>query len=146
MAIKLFLTYVSKLIHSSHEAGGFSPKRLLHLISHWAENALRRWDMTRQKNFAARNGAELAKALDLPATAAHEWRIKSELTSALIVAVEKGNLTHAEVAKRAKTSRTRITSILNRNLQHVSSDLLIRILGALGYEVKLSISRNRIAA
>jgi hypothetical protein len=65
---------------------------------------------------------------------------------ALIAAVEKGNLTHAEVAKRAKTSRTRITSILNRNLQHVTSDLLIRIPGSLGYEVTLSVLRTKIAA
>ena len=102
--------------------------------------------MAKQKFPVARNGTELAKALGLPATAAHEWRVKSELTSALIAAVEKEHLTHAEVARRAKTSRTRITSILNRNLQHVTSDLLIRILGAVGYEVKLSVSRKRIAA
>jgi predicted XRE-type DNA-binding protein len=102
--------------------------------------------MARQKVTAARTGAELAKALGLSATAAHEWRAKSELASALIAAVEKEQLTHAEVARRAKTSRTRITSILNRNLQHVTTDLLIRILGALGYEVRLSVSRGKIAA
>ena len=102
--------------------------------------------MAKRKVVVARNGAELAKVLGLPATAAHEWRVKSELASALIAAVEREKLTHAEVAKRAKTSRTRITSILNRNLGHVTSDLLIRILGALGYEVKLSVSRIKIAA
>jgi predicted XRE-type DNA-binding protein len=94
----------------------------------------------------ARNGAELAKVLGLPATAAHEWRVRSELASALIAAVEKEGLTHAEVARRAKTSRTRITSILNRNLQHVTSDLLIRILGSVGHKVRLSVSREKIAA
>jgi predicted XRE-type DNA-binding protein len=102
--------------------------------------------MAKQKVGIARNGAELAKALGLPATAAHEWCAKSELTSALIAVVGKEGLTHAEVARRAKTSRTRITSILNRNLQHVTTDLLIRILGALGYQVKLSVSRIKIAA
>jgi predicted XRE-type DNA-binding protein len=102
--------------------------------------------MARHKISVARNGEELAKILGLPATAAHEWRVRSELASALIAAVEKEKLTHAEVAKRAKTSRTRVTSILNRNLQHVTSDLLIRLLGALGYEVKLSVSRTKIAA
>jgi len=102
--------------------------------------------MAKQKVSSARNGAELAKALGLPATAAHEWRARSDLATALIAAVEREQLTHAEVARRAKTSRTRITSILNRNLQHVTTDLLIRILGALGYEVKLSVSRMRMAA
>ena len=102
--------------------------------------------MAKQKMVVARNGAELAKALGLPATAAHKWRVRSELTSVLIAAVEKEGLTHAEVARRAKTSRTRITSILNRNLQHVTTGLLIRILGSLGYKVKLSVSREKIAA
>jgi predicted XRE-type DNA-binding protein len=102
--------------------------------------------VAKQKMVVARNGAELAKVLGLPATAAHEWRVRSELASALIAAVEKEGLTHAEVARRAKTSRTRITSILNRNLQHVTSDLLIRILGSVGHKVRLSVSREKIAA
>ena len=88
----------------------------------------------------------VAKVRDLPATAAHECRARSEPASALIAAVKKENLTHAEVAKRAKTSSTRITSILNRILRHVSSDLLIRILGSISYEVKLSVSRTKIVA
>lgn len=102
--------------------------------------------MAKKRVSVARNGAELAKALGLPATVASEWRAKSELASALIAAVKREGLTHAEVAKLAKTSRTRITSILNLNLQHVTTDLLIRILGALGYEVKLSVSRGKMAA
>ena len=102
--------------------------------------------MAKQKVVVARNGTELTKVLGLPATAAHEWRARSELASALIAAVKREKLTHAEIAKRAKTSRSRITSILNRNLQHVTSDRLIRILAALGYEVKLSVIRTKIAA
>lgn len=102
--------------------------------------------MAKQKTLVARNGAELAKLLDLPTTAAQEWRVRSDLVSALITAVEKDKLTHAEVAKRAKTSRTRVTSILNRNLQHVTADMLIKLLGAIGYEVKTSVSRAKIAA
>lgn len=102
--------------------------------------------MAKQKIVVARNSSELAKVLGLPATAAHEWRARNDLASALISAVEREKLTHAEVAKRAKTSRTRITSILNRNLQHVTSDMLIRILGSIGYEVKLSVLRAKVAA
>jgi predicted XRE-type DNA-binding protein len=102
--------------------------------------------MAKQKIVVARNSSELAKVLGLPATAAHEWRARNDLVSALISAVEREKLTHAEVAKRAKTSRTRITSILNRNLQHVTSDMLIRILGSIGYEVKLSVLRAKVAA
>jgi predicted XRE-type DNA-binding protein len=102
--------------------------------------------MAKQKLSVARTGSELAKTLGLPASAAQEWRVRNDLSSVLISAVEKEGLTHAEVAKRAGTSRTRVTAILNRNLQHVSTDLLIRILSALGYEIKLSVSRTKAAA
>jgi transcriptional regulator with XRE-family HTH domain len=50
-------------------------------------------------------------------------------------------MTHAEIAKRAGTSRTRVTAILNDNIDEVSSDLLIRILGSLGYRVTVSVRR-----
>jgi predicted XRE-type DNA-binding protein len=102
--------------------------------------------MAKQRIVKARNGIELAKAIGLPPSAAYEWRARSELASQLISIVEKNNLTHAHVANVAKTSRTRVTAILNRNLEHVSTDLLIRILGALGYTVKLSVSKGRVAA
>jgi len=55
-------------------------------------------------------------------------------------------ITHAEIAKRAGTSRTRVTAILNDDIQHVSTDLLIRILASLGYRVKVSVVRSDTAA
>jgi predicted XRE-type DNA-binding protein len=55
-------------------------------------------------------------------------------------------MTHAQVATRARTSRTRITAILNDDLDHVSTDLLIRILASLGYRVKVSVTRADTAA
>lgn len=51
-------------------------------------------------------------------------------------------LFYAEIAKRAGTSRTRVTAILNDDIEHVSSDLLIRILVSLGYRVKISVVRS----
>lgn len=55
-------------------------------------------------------------------------------------------LTHMEIARRSGTSRTRVTAILNDDLEHVSTDLLIRILAALGYRVKGSVVRATNAA
>jgi predicted XRE-type DNA-binding protein len=55
-------------------------------------------------------------------------------------------VTHAEIARRAGTSRTRVTAILNDDLEHVSSDLLIRILASLGYRVRVSVVRSDSAA
>jgi transcriptional regulator with XRE-family HTH domain len=60
--------------------------------------------------------------------------------------VRRHKLTHAEIAKRSGTSRTRVTAILNGDLGHVSTDLLIRILVSLGYLVKVSVVRSRNAA
>jgi predicted XRE-type DNA-binding protein len=60
--------------------------------------------------------------------------------------VREESLTHAEVARRGGSSRTRVTAILNGNLDNVSSDLLIRLLGALGYRVRISVSRMHPAA
>jgi hypothetical protein len=47
---------------------------------------------------------------------------------------------------QAGTSRTRITAILNDDLEYVSTDLLIRILASLGYRVKVSVTRADTAA
>jgi len=41
--------------------------------------------------------------------------------------------------QRASTSRTGVTAILNGDLDHVSSDLLVRILAGLGHRVRVSV-------
>ena len=102
--------------------------------------------MAKSKAIVARNGQELAKVLGLKPADAYEWEVQANLLAKLREVVAKSKLTHEQVAKKAGTSRTRITSILNANLDHVSTDLLIRILGSLGYEVSVSISRAKIAA
>jgi plasmid maintenance system antidote protein VapI len=45
------------------------------------------------------------------------------------------------VARLAHTSRTRVTAILNRNTKDVSTDLLLRVLYALGYTAKITFQR-----
>jgi predicted XRE-type DNA-binding protein len=60
--------------------------------------------------------------------------------------VRKHKFTHAEIAKRSETSRTRVTAILNDDLEHVSTDLLIRILASLGYGVKVTVTKSKTAA
>jgi YD repeat-containing protein len=77
---------------------------------------------------------------------AREWRVQYALLRRLKEIVRKGRMTHAEVAKRSGTSRTRVTAILNDNIEGVSSDLLIRILGSLGYRVTVSVRRVARAA
>ena len=102
--------------------------------------------MSKRKPTTTRTPAELAKALGIEPSDAHTWAVQASLLIELKSLVTKAGLTHAQVAKKAKTSRTRITAILNANLNHVSTDLLIRIINALGYEVKISVSQEKMAA
>ena len=98
--------------------------------------------MPRIKPVVARTPESLAKTLGLSAAEAQEWRFQHELLGRLKAVVKCEAITHADLARRAATSRTRVTAILNGNLEHVSSDLLIRLLAALGYRVRAVVSRT----
>ncbi len=97
--------------------------------------------MKKIKPVVARNAKELAEALGLSPADGAEIKLRSELNSKIVEIVQRKKLTHAEVAELARTSRTRITAILNRNTRNVSTDLLLRVLYALGYTAKLTIRR-----
>ena len=94
----------------------------------------------------AKTPETLARTLGLTGVEAQEWQVQHALLKRLQQVVRAGALTHAEVARRGRSSRTRVTSILNGNLDNVSTDLLIRLLGGLGYRVKVSVSRVDSAA
>lgn len=98
--------------------------------------------MPKPKRIVANTPESLAKALGLTAAEATEWQFQHELLERLKSAVKRERLTHANIAVRAGTSRARVTGILNGNLEHVSSDLLIRLLTALGYRVHVRVSRT----
>ncbi|SPF34406.1 hypothetical protein SBA4_1490003 [Candidatus Sulfopaludibacter sp. SbA4] len=102
--------------------------------------------MHRIKPIIAKTPEDLACVLGLSQVAAKEWQVQHVLLKRLKEIARRQKFTHAEIAKRAGTSRTRVTAILNDDLQHVSSDLLIRILASLGYRVKVSVVRSNSAA
>jgi predicted XRE-type DNA-binding protein len=102
--------------------------------------------MPKIKPIVARTPEDVADALGLPRAAAKEWQFQHALLARLKEITRRHKITHAEIARRAGTSRTRVTSILNDDLEHVSSDLLIRILASLGYRVKVSVVRSDSAA
>lgn len=93
--------------------------------------------MKKVKPIVARNARELAKALGLTPAAGLEIEIRSDLNDKIIEVVNKRELTHSQVAKLARTSRTRITAILNRNTQDISTDLMLRVIASLGVQAKL---------
>lgn len=102
--------------------------------------------MKKRNRIITRTSGELAAALGLSPADAVEFETRSALTEQIIRIVRKSAMTHARVAKAAGMSRTRLTAILNRNTQGVSTDLLLRILAALGYRAKISVLPARPAA
>jgi predicted XRE-type DNA-binding protein len=102
--------------------------------------------MPKLKPIIARTPEELASTLGLSNPAAKEWQVQHLLQKRLKEIAARERITHAEIAKRAGTSRTRVTAILNDDLEHVSIDLLIRIIASLGYRVKVSVVRSDSAA
>jgi predicted XRE-type DNA-binding protein len=94
--------------------------------------------MKKRKVTVTRNAAELAKALGLSPAEGVEIELRSALNTKIVDVVRRKGLTHAQVAGLAKTSRTRVTAILNRNTKDISTDLMLRVLYALGYSAKIT--------
>jgi predicted XRE-type DNA-binding protein len=90
----------------------------------------------------AKTAEDLGNALGLSGPETCEIEFRSELTCALAKIIQNGKFTHAEVARRAGTSRTRVTAIANGNTQGISTDLLIRVLSATGYRAELRIRKT----
>lgn len=97
--------------------------------------------MIKGRHVTTRTARDLAQALALDPAEGIEIEVRSSLVDKIAVAVNERGLTHAQVAKLAQTSRTRVTGILNRNVDGVSTDLLLRILGRLGYRARLVVTR-----
>jgi predicted XRE-type DNA-binding protein len=97
--------------------------------------------MKKTKLVVTRTAAELANALGLTPADGAEIALRSDLNSKIAKIVQRKRLTHAQVARLARTSRTRVTAILNRNTQDISTDLLLRVLYALGYTAKITFQK-----
>lgn len=95
----------------------------------------------RRSAYVARNAAELAEVLGLDRADGIEFAVRSALNTKIIEVIQKRGLTHAQVATLAGTSRTRVTAMINRNTKDISTDLLLRVLGALGVTAKIKFGR-----
>jgi len=102
--------------------------------------------MPRVKPIVATTPEDLTRAMGLSPGEGEEWQVQHALLRRLKEIARKHKFTHAEMARRSGTSRTRVTAILNDDLEHVSTDLLIRILVGLGYRVRVSVVRSDTAA
>jgi len=97
--------------------------------------------MKKGNRVVTRSARELARALSLDPEDAIEFEVRSSLVEKIAAVVRQRGLTHEQVAKLARTSRTRITGILNRSASGVSTDLLLRILASLGYRARIVVTR-----
>jgi predicted XRE-type DNA-binding protein len=97
--------------------------------------------MRKRKAVSARSTRELADVLDLPDADRVALEVQLELTERIALEVRRLDITHANLARLAGTSRPRVTAILNGNLEGVSTDLLLRLLAALKVRVELRFRR-----
>jgi predicted XRE-type DNA-binding protein len=97
--------------------------------------------MKKSKATVTRNATELAKALGLTPAEGAEIALRSDLNSKIVDVVRRKGATHAQVARLARTSRTRVTAIMNRNTKDISTDLLLRVLYSLGYTAKIKFQK-----
>lgn len=93
------------------------------------------------KPIVANTPEELAESIGLDKSAALEWQVRHEVTERIISVFGSKEVTITELAKRAETSRARITRILKRDTGDISLDVLFRVLGALGQKVKIQFSK-----
>jgi predicted XRE-type DNA-binding protein len=95
-----------------------------------------------RKLVTVRTAKDLGRALGLSTADTAEIEFRSDLTVSLAKIIQSGRLTHAEIAKGAGTSRTRVTAIANGNTQGVSTDVLIRVLAATGYRAEVRVKKS----
>jgi predicted XRE-type DNA-binding protein len=95
-----------------------------------------------RKLVKTRTARELGHALGLSVSDTAEMEFRSDLTVALAKIIQSGRLTHADIAKQAGTSRTRVTAIANGNTQGVSTDVLIRVLAATGHRAEVRVKKT----
>ena len=95
-----------------------------------------------KKAISAKNGKELAQALGLPESEAAEWEFRSELNEKIIELVRRSKITHAVLAKKVGTSRPRLTALLNRSRTDLSTDFMLRVLGAMGYRLEFKVTKT----
>jgi predicted XRE-type DNA-binding protein len=97
--------------------------------------------MKKLRPIITRNAHQLAQPLGLHPSEGAPFRLRSELNTKIIHVITHKKLTHAQVARLASTSRTRITAIMNRNTIDISTDLMLRVLHSLGYTATIKFHR-----
>jgi predicted XRE-type DNA-binding protein len=75
---------------------------------------------------------EIAKIVGVSASRGVEAVLKAQLISAIIKEIETQNITHAQLAKKAKIPRSAVTGIISGSLQKVTIDRILKLVDAVG--------------
>jgi predicted XRE-type DNA-binding protein len=76
------------------------------------------------------SGQELARQLGISSARGMEAVIKAKMITAVLEAIKKQKLTHAELAKRSGLPRSAVTGILSGSLQKVTIDRVLKLVEA----------------
>lgn len=76
------------------------------------------------------SGQELARQLGISSARGMEAVIKAKMITAVLEAIKKQRLTHAELAKRSGLPRSAVTGILSGSLQKVTIDRVLKLVEA----------------
>ena len=88
------------------------------------------------------SGNSLAKKLGVSPARGMEAVIKAKLITGILKAVEKQDLTHAQLAKESGLPRSAVTGILSGSLQKVTIDRILRLAEALDLSVDVKIRKT----
>jgi predicted XRE-type DNA-binding protein len=87
-------------------------------------------------------GAEIAKMVGISPARGMEAVIKAQLITAVLEAIQKKQITHMELAKRAKLPRSAVTGILSGSLQKVTIDRVLRLIEAAGLIAEVRVKKS----
>jgi predicted XRE-type DNA-binding protein len=87
-------------------------------------------------------GFDLAKKLGISPLRGVEAVIKAQLIAAVIKEVEKQDLTHESLAKKAKLPRSAVTGLLSGSLQKVTIDRVLKLVEAVGLTPELKLHKK----
>ena len=97
--------------------------------------------MAQSKITVSKSASDVAEVMGLPPSKAVEWQVRYQLTEKIGQIIRKEQWRVSEVAKKAGTSRARVTEVLKGNAEGISIDVLLRILGSLGSSVKITFKK-----
>ena len=90
--------------------------------------------------FEARSTKELCKLLKVPVSESNRIEIRRNLVLAIEKVIKQKKWTHEVASKKAGVGRTVITSILNGNIEKISTDKLISITQNIGLNIQIKVA------